>query len=269
MRQQPHVPVAALVGLHRRLAVDHRRDDLAVLGVRLLADDHPVAVADGGLHHRVTGHLQHEQVALAHEFAGEGEHVLQRLLGQDRTTGGDPADQGHVRGCRHRGLVAAAGQLCRGGVDGVAGQPDVEGARPVGVAAQPPLLLQHRELVGHRRGGGQPHRFTDLADRRGIAAALDGVADDLQHAALPLGQAVAVRAAVREGSDGGRLRARGARRTPRRSRTSRSSPPRRLLLGCSRSAADPSGETVAPRAVPIKHMFEVIPCPVAFVAPVR
>src|SRR6478735_12585371 len=43
--EQPHVAVLALERLDGRLALDHRRDDLAVLGGLLLADDDVVAVA--------------------------------------------------------------------------------------------------------------------------------------------------------------------------------------------------------------------------------
>jgi len=62
---QPDVPVALLEGLDGGLAVDHGRDDLAVLRALLLADDHPVPVGDGRVDHRVACHLEHEQVALA------------------------------------------------------------------------------------------------------------------------------------------------------------------------------------------------------------
>ena len=65
VRHQPDVPVALLERLHRGLAVDHGRDDLAVLRALLLPDDHPVAVRDGGVDHRVACHLEHEQGALA------------------------------------------------------------------------------------------------------------------------------------------------------------------------------------------------------------
>ena len=46
VRHQPDVVGGALEGLDRGLAVDHRGDDVAVLGHRLLADDDPVAVGD-------------------------------------------------------------------------------------------------------------------------------------------------------------------------------------------------------------------------------
>jgi leucyl-tRNA synthetase len=58
MRDQPQVPVAALERLDRRLAVDHGCHDLAVLGVLLLAHDHPVAVGDRRVDHRVATDLE-------------------------------------------------------------------------------------------------------------------------------------------------------------------------------------------------------------------
>ena len=95
--------------------------------------------------------------------------------------------------------------------------------------------------MGHRRGGGEADGLADLAHRGRVAAPVDGVADDLQHAALALGEPVAVGAAVGEGAH----RRRAARRCPvRPSRcacagrpTSRWSPPRLLLAGCRCSRA--------------------------------
>jgi hypothetical protein len=90
------VTVALLERLHGGFAVDHRRDDLAVLRVLLLANDYPVPVRDGGVDHRVAGDLQHEQAALAHELARQREDVLNLLIGGDRDTGRDPANKRHV-----------------------------------------------------------------------------------------------------------------------------------------------------------------------------
>jgi hypothetical protein len=53
--------------------------------------------AGRGLDHRVTDDLQHKQLTVADELAGEGEHVLDRFLGEDRAAGGDPADERDVR----------------------------------------------------------------------------------------------------------------------------------------------------------------------------
>src|SRR4028119_1260950 len=70
----------------------------AVLRGRLLADDDPVAVADRRVDHRVTGDAEHEQGALTDQFARQREDVLDRLLGQHRAAGGDPADARHGGG---------------------------------------------------------------------------------------------------------------------------------------------------------------------------
>ena len=76
MRQQPDVAVLALERLDGGLAVDHRGDDVAVLGGRLLADDDVVAVADRGVDHRVADDLEQEQRALADQLLGQREDVL-------------------------------------------------------------------------------------------------------------------------------------------------------------------------------------------------
>ena len=83
VRHQPDVPVAALQCLDRGLAVDHRGDDVAVVGGGLLANHYPVAVGDGGVDHRVADHLEQEQRAVADEGLRQREQVLDHLLGQD------------------------------------------------------------------------------------------------------------------------------------------------------------------------------------------
>ena len=60
------------------------------------AGDDEVAVEDAGVDHRVAPDPQHEQVALAGEVGGEGEDLLDVLLGEHVGAGGDVADEGHV-----------------------------------------------------------------------------------------------------------------------------------------------------------------------------
>ena len=60
----------------------------------------------------------------------------------------------------------------RGRTAALAGQQHLERPRPVRVAAQESLGLQHLELVGDAGRRGQPDRVTHLADARRIAAAL-------------------------------------------------------------------------------------------------
>src|SRR5699024_4796497 len=83
-------PVLLRERLDRGLAIDHRGDDLALLGHLLTAHHDPVAVADRRVDHRVADHLQQEQIAVAHKAGGQGEHVLHLLLRGDRDAGGDP-----------------------------------------------------------------------------------------------------------------------------------------------------------------------------------
>ena len=73
--------------------LDHGRHDLTVGRVGLGAHHHPVAVADGGLDHRVPVHLQHEELTLAGQTAGQCHDIGDVLLRQDRRSGGDPPHQ--------------------------------------------------------------------------------------------------------------------------------------------------------------------------------
>jgi hypothetical protein len=52
----------------RCLALDHGGDDVAVLDVRLPADDHPVAVSDRGVDHRLSDDPEHDEVPLADQL---------------------------------------------------------------------------------------------------------------------------------------------------------------------------------------------------------
>ena len=69
------------------------------------------------------------------------------------------------------------------------GEEHLERARPVGVAAYEPLLLQHLELVGHARGAGQPDRLADLAHARRVAALLHVVLEVRRGSAAGAGSA--------------------------------------------------------------------------------
>ena len=139
---------------------------------------------------------------------GQREDVLDPLLGQDRATGGDPADHRHVRsrraGRRRAGLVVrrllGRATIERAGREHL-GQEHLERARPVGVALEEALLLEHLELVGDAGGAGQPDRVADLAHAGRVAAQLDGVLDVRQHAQLARRQAGGVRRAVGELAD--------------------------------------------------------------------
>jgi len=162
-RQQLHVAVLLLERLHGGLVVEHRGHDVAVDGVLLAAHDHPVAVADCGLDHRLADDLEQEQLAVAHERLRQREDLLDRLLGEDRAACGDAADHRHVRRLGHR--IADAGDVVA-----LAGVDDLHRARQARVAADVALLLQRGELVGDRRRRGEADGVADLAHRRRVAA---------------------------------------------------------------------------------------------------
>src|ERR1700722_8851491 len=191
MRHQPDVLGGAFEGLDRGLAFQHRGHDVAILGHRLLAHDHPVAVRDSRVHHRVADDLEQEESALADDLPGQREDVLDRLFGQDRPASGDPPDERYVgrllRGDVHGGVVIGV----RLGPDGrMPWQPDLDGPGPASVPAQISLGLQRGELIGDARRAGQADRLANLAHGRRIAAALYRLADYLQHLALPPGKHV-------------------------------------------------------------------------------
>src|SRR5579859_332195 len=148
VRHEPDVVVRPLERLDGGLAVEHRGNDVPVVRDGLLPDHDPVAVRDRGVDHGVTGDLQQEQRPGADQLPGQREDVLDGLLGEDRATGGDPADERHVRGVLRRDVERGWFHFIRVRADGrVPGQAYLYGARAAGVPAQVTLALQGRELV--------------------------------------------------------------------------------------------------------------------------
>lgn len=96
MRDEPDVAVVLAEGLDGGLVIQQRRDDVSVLGRVLFANDHEVAVADRGVHHRIAMHLQHEQVAGAGQAFGQAHDVVDMLFRGDGHACGDASDQRHV-----------------------------------------------------------------------------------------------------------------------------------------------------------------------------
>ncbi len=84
---------------------------------------------------------------------------------------------------------------------GLVGAEHRHRTRAVGVALEEALLLQHPQLVGDRRGAGQPDPLTDLAHAGRVAAVLDGVLDRGEHPLLAGGEPGGVRGAVGELGD--------------------------------------------------------------------
>ena len=188
VREQPGVPVAPLERLDRGLVIEERRDDLAVVGGRLTSYDDPVAIADGRVDHRLADHLEQEELAIADDLARQREDGLDGFLGEDRSAGCDAAKDGHVGGGR-------CGVTHSGDVGGLSGGSRLVGddkrAGAVGVAAQESLALQHAQLMGDARGGGEAYCLADLADAGRVAPLLDGAANDGEDVALAGGEPLA------------------------------------------------------------------------------
>ena len=130
--------------LHRRLVrrlvvADERHDDVASTRVGLAVDDDDVAVEDAGLDHRFALDPK-EEVGITTEGLGNGDPLLDLLLGEQRSAGGDPAEERHERG----GL--------RGGRLGATPADELDGAGLRGIAAEQTGALEVCEVrVNSRR----------------------------------------------------------------------------------------------------------------------
>ncbi len=140
MRNQPDVPVGLLerldrcLPIRRRVALDHGCDHVAVLDVRLPADNHPVAVGDRGADHRITHDPERDELTLADQLFGQRDDVLDQLVGENRTACGDTADQRHASYYRPPGVTIRA----------ISKQVHHRRARASGTTAQVSLLRQRR-----------------------------------------------------------------------------------------------------------------------------
>ena len=82
-------------------------DDVAIVGVLGLADQHGVAIEDAGVDHRIAADLEREMLARRQQFGGHVDHVGPRLDRLDRRTGGDASHDRH--GDRPSALVFGSG----------------------------------------------------------------------------------------------------------------------------------------------------------------
>src|SRR5258706_1685891 len=159
--------------LERGAAVlEERNDDVAIpRGVLRLHDD-VIAVVDVVLDHRLAAHAQHEGgAALGRELARGAHRLGLVLVGVDRLTGGDLADD------RRHHRTSAEGAW------------DGEGARAGGVLLEPALALELQEMVVDRGGGGEADGLGDLAHGGRVTplgAALADEFEDLLGALLAL-----------------------------------------------------------------------------------
>lgn len=175
MRHEPDVAVLAFECLDRGLVIEEGGNDLTVLRIRLLADDNPVAIANGCIDHRIADHLQHEQIAFANQISGESHAPLRMLLGQDRTAGGNSPEQRDV----DRVGVADVGVRCIS---------DDQRTGPMWVLSQVAEAFQSAQLVCDGRRRGKADTLADLPHARRVAAFLHGLSDHAQDRLLAWGE---------------------------------------------------------------------------------
>src|SRR5690625_1735738 len=175
LRQQPLMTGLALEGLDRGLTVEQGRDDLSVVGGVLLAHDDPVVMADGGVDHRIADDLEQEHLTRADDLSRQGEDIVDLLLGQDRTAGGDATDDGNLDSVVRQLLeLRPLGLLLFEGID------HFDGPRALRIAADIAETFELRELMGHARQRGESGGLAYLAAARRVAVGYDGAFDGLE-----------------------------------------------------------------------------------------
>ena len=127
-----------------------------LFGGRPAAGDDEIAVEDAGLDHRVAADPQHEQLAVAGEVGGEGQELLDVLLGEDVGAGGDVADQ---RDVAHRSALVGGARCWV--------VPHLDGTRLGGVSSQVAEPLERVQVAVDRRRRGETDGVADLPDRGG------------------------------------------------------------------------------------------------------
>ena len=157
----------------------------------LLADNHPVAVADCGVNHGITLDLEHEQLAATDQLAGQSEHILHGLLGSDGTARCNSSNQGNGYEVFIADFEVRQLGQGRGGVtvhaDAVLIQ-HLNGAGELGVAANVAHGLEATELVSDRGQGRKAHHVTNLAHGRRVTLLFNLGADRVKNLLLARGQ---------------------------------------------------------------------------------
>ena len=81
--------------LHGCFIIEQRSNNVTVVSGVLLADNHPVAVADCGVNHGIALDLEHEELAATDQLAGQSEHILHGLLGGNGAACCNSSNQGN------------------------------------------------------------------------------------------------------------------------------------------------------------------------------
>src|SRR3954471_9940920 len=104
LRLEADVVALAVVALDRRLGLrfvlgaDDRHNDVPVARGRLLAHHDSVAVEDARVLHRFSAHLEDEVTSVPAGKRRDFDVFLDVLVGEDRRTGCNAADEGKTRG---------------------------------------------------------------------------------------------------------------------------------------------------------------------------
>lgn len=163
LRHERHVSPAPPEPLERCLAIEGYHDDFAVIGCRLMAHDHAVAVKDPGVLHAVTGNKQREVSGATDPLGRDRDPGLDVLVGGDGDAGYDSSDEWNAS--HRRGL------LCE---TYLAVSPPT---RELEVA----FALEHSKVVARRASGSPPELGTKVPIGRSrfslVQASLNGGED--------------------------------------------------------------------------------------------
>ena len=177
--------------LHGCFIVEQSGNDIAVVRGVLLADDHPVTVANRGVNHGIALDLEHEQLAATDQLAGQGEHILHGLLGGNGAARCNSSNQGNgyevfIADFEVRQLGQGRGSTTVH-ADTVLIQ-HLNGAGELGVAANVAHGLEATELVSDRGQGRKTHHVTNLAHGRRVTLLFNLGADRVKNLLLARGQ---------------------------------------------------------------------------------
>ena len=156
------------------------------MGVALLLYDDVVAVKDAGVDHRLSTDAQHEGARVPHDVGGEGEVLLDVLLGEDGDAGSNASDK------RERDRVRADVLLHAGEADALlellAARPaDLDGPRLVGIPADIAGVLKLVKVGVHGGRRGEADCPANLTYRRRVPVSRREAADEVIGLLLALG----------------------------------------------------------------------------------
>jgi hypothetical protein len=184
---QPDAVALGVKTLAGGLVLDQDDDDLAGPSARRLLDEDEVAVEDAVFDHGIAADAQRKDLPpAAEQDLVDANPVFGVFDGENRRPRGDPSEDRDVD------EVVVGGTFER---DDVRLGFDVAADRANGpalevVTGQETLALEGFEMVVDAVRGADAHVLADLADRRRIAATLDGRADVVENLLLPTREAL-------------------------------------------------------------------------------